>query len=128
MNQLSLNLQSARAAGMAAADAALRCAEKEDPLFSEKAKAAILAHLRVVGQCSGEELVDIAKAHGAIPRKGDRAFGPVFQALLRQNKVHVISYAPRLKGHGCMGAKVYALCYPGSAVSELPAILQRQAA
>jgi len=106
--QLAIDFESARELGEQAAAACLTKARKADPEFSEKAAAAILAHLRAVRQASGEVLVDVAMAHGA--RCADsRAFGSVFSALLRKNLVHVVGYAPRTKGHGCMGAKIYAI-------------------
>lgn len=108
MNQITLDFQSAREAGEQAATACLTKAQRSDPEFSAKATAAILAHLRAVGQASGEVLVDVAIAHGA--RCADsRAFGSVFSGLLRKNLICVTGYAPRTKGHGCMGAKIYAI-------------------
>lgn len=108
MNQLSINFEAARDAGEQAAGACLAKAQRADPDFAEKAATAILAHLRAVGSASGEVLTDVAIAHGA--RCHDqRAFGAVFASLLRKNKVFVLGYAPRTKGHGCMGAKIYAL-------------------
>jgi hypothetical protein len=94
-------------------EAAQHCADKAnraDPQFTEKAKAAILAHLRVVGQCSGEVLTDVARASGARPHD-DRAFGAVYKSLLAKRLVQIVGYAPRTKGHGCVGAKVYALVH-----------------
>ena len=75
---------------------------------TEGARAAILAHLHVVGRCSGEVLVDVAKAHGHRP-SDDRAFGSVFFSLVKRRHIFVVGYAPRTKGHGCMGAKIYAI-------------------
>lgn len=97
-----------RSAGQVAMQACTDKAERSDPLFREKATAAILAHLQAVGQCTGEVLTDIAKAHGARPAD-DRAFGSVFLSLIRKRRIFIVGYAPRLKGHGCMGAKLYAL-------------------
>lgn len=106
--QMQINFEAAREAGEQAATACLAKAERSDPEFSAKATAAILAHLRAVGQASGEVLVDVAIAYGA--RCPDaRAFGTVFAGLLRKNLVCVTGYAPRRKGHGCMGAKIYAI-------------------
>lgn len=111
MNQLTIDFTSladASASGAAAAQACIDKAQHNDPEFSAKAERAILAHLQAVGQASGEVLTDVAIANGARPHD-QRAMGPVFQSLLRRNLVRVIGYAPRVKGHGCMGAKVYAL-------------------
>jgi hypothetical protein len=112
MQQATLDFSAARAAGRAGAEASLNAAEKEDPEFSTKAKAAILAHLRVVGQASGEELVEIAKLKGAVPRKGDRAFGGVFLALSSQKNPQIRcirSDLPRKRGHGTSGGKLWGL-------------------
>lgn len=106
MNQLSLDF--AREAGHTAARACTDKATKSDPDFVAKAQAAILRHLQTVGTASGEVLTDVAIACGARPHDA-RAMGPVFQQLLRKNIVRIVGYAPRTKGHGCMGAKVYAL-------------------
>jgi hypothetical protein len=95
-------------AGQQGMTRAAKRAQAADPMFAAKAENAILSHLRANGPCSGEALTDIARAHGA-RAKDDRAMGPVFQKLLRKKLVFVMGYAPRAKGHGCMGAKVYAL-------------------
>jgi hypothetical protein len=108
MNQIPIDFDAARAAGESAANACERKARKINPEFTERAEVAILAHLHTVGQASGEVLTDVAIAHGARPHDA-RAFGSVFARLLRANRVFVVGYAPRRKGHGCMGAKVYAL-------------------
>lgn len=107
-SQIALDFTAARAMGEEGAARSLAKAERADPEFGAKAEKAILDHLRVVGQASGEVLTDVAMAHGARPHDA-RSFGPVFARLLRANRVFVIGYAPRLKGHGCMGAKIYAL-------------------
>ena len=77
-------------------------ATRSDPDFAEKAKAAILRHLRDHGACSGEVLTDIAQAYGA-RCDGAQAFGAVFQGLARQGLIRKVGYAPRAKGHGAPG-------------------------
>lgn len=100
--------QVAREAGKQASERCTDKAQRADPEFSEKASTAILAHLQVVRTATGEELTDVAIAQGA--RCSDaRAFGSIFAGLLRKHQIHVIGYAPRRKGHGCMGAKIYAI-------------------
>jgi len=99
-------LQTAREAGEQAAAHCLAKAERSDPEFVAKATAAILAHLRASGQASGEDLVDVAIAHGARPHEA-RSFGGIFRSLLHKKLIFVVGYAPRRKGHGCMGAKIY---------------------
>lgn len=110
MSQLSLNLQSARAAGEAAAQACIAKAERNDPEFSAKAEKAILDHLRVVGQASGEELVAVAKAHGAVPHD-DRAFGAVFKSMAQRGLIRTVGYCMRSKGHGTAGGRLWALVH-----------------
>jgi hypothetical protein len=107
-DQLQIVFPDAREAGRAASEACTDKALRSDPTFVQKAQEAILAHLRVVGQASGEVLTDVAIAHGARCHDA-RAFGSVFSGLLRKHLIHVIGYAPRRKGHGCMGAKIYAI-------------------
>lgn len=89
-----------------------RCADKAaqlDPDFRQKAAAVILDHLRIVGECSGEELTDLAIAKGVKPHDA-RAFGPVFAALNREGKIRSAGFCLRKKGHGTAGGRVWALC------------------
>lgn len=107
--QLSINFESARELGEQAANACLAKARKADPEFAEKAAAAILAHLRVVHQASGEVLVDVAMAHGA--RCHDqRAFGAVFAGLSRRRLIRTVGFCMREKGHGTAGGRVWSIC------------------
>jgi hypothetical protein len=110
MNQAELNFEAAREAGNEAAAACLDKARRTDPEFVEKAQAAILAHLRAVGSCSGEELVDIAIAKGARPHD-QRAFGQVFAGLARKNMIRTVAFCLRRKGRGTAGCRVWALCH-----------------
>lgn len=87
----------------------LQAAERVQPDFSETAKRAILAHLSAVGQASGEDLVDVAIAHGATPPDA-RAFGGIFQSLSRAKQIVCIrSDLPRKRGHGTSGGKLWGL-------------------
>lgn len=106
-----LTLDDARAAGQHGMAVSLEAAEKRDPLFASKAERAILAHLAACPglQCNGEDLVDIAKAHGAVPHD-DRAFGAVFQSLARRGLIRCIGYGIRRKGRGTAGARIWGLC------------------
>lgn len=106
MNQLTID--HAIAAGGHGMAVSYAKAQSLDSSFRDRATVAILAHLRAVGECSGEDLTEIAKAHGAAPTD-DRAFGAVFKRLLSRRIVQVVGYGPRRKGHGCHGAKIYAL-------------------
>lgn len=109
MNQLAIDFSAARELGEQAANACLAKARKADPEFSEKAAAAILSHLRVVHQASGEVLVDVAIAMGA--RCADsRAFGGVFQGLIRRGLIVCLrSDLPRARGHGTSGGRLYGI-------------------
>lgn len=107
---MQLTIEHAIAAGDKAATACLDKTHRADPQFAEKAQAAMLAHLRAVGQCSGEVLVDVAIAHGARPQD-TRAFGPVFKSMLRRGLIRVVGYCARSKGHGCSGGRLYALVH-----------------
>lgn len=108
MTQITLDFQAAREAGETAATACLARAQRSDPEFSAKAAAAILAHLRAVGQASGEVLVDVAIAHGA--RCADsRAFGPIFSSLSRKNLIRTDGFCMRTKGHGTAGGRLWVL-------------------
>lgn len=109
MEQLAISFDAPRAAGEVAAQ---RCLDKArrvaDPLFAQKAEAAILNHLRVVRRASGEDLTSIAKAHGAVPHD-DRAFGPVYGSLSRRKVIRVVDFCLRSKGHGTAGGRVWEL-------------------
>lgn len=109
MNQVALNFDAAREVGTQAANACTDKAQRADPDFTEKATNAILAHLRVVGEASGEVLTDVAIAHGARPHD-QRAFGGVFAGLSRRGLIRTVGYCMRNKGHGTAGGRVWAIC------------------
>jgi hypothetical protein len=108
MNQLAIDFQAARAQGEIAAGRCIVKAERNDPEFSAKAEQAILDHLRVVGQASGEVLTDVAIAHGARPHDA-RAFGAVFKSLARRGLIRTVGYCMRSKGHGTAGGRVWGI-------------------
>jgi hypothetical protein len=103
-----MSIDDAIAAGAQAMTACVAKAERRDPEFSRKAEEAILAHLRVVGRCSGEELTDIARARGAVPHD-DRAFGAVFKSLAHRHAIRAVGYCERKKGHGTAGGRIWGL-------------------
>jgi len=85
-------------------------ANEDEPGFSERA----LEHIRQAmlagpagGSLRGEDLVNGAKLAGIRPRD-DRAFGPVFAKAIRQGLIEPVGFAPRVKGHGTAGGRVYA--------------------
>ena len=105
-----MSFETAREAGEQAAALCLDRARRADPEFPEKAADAILRHLKAVIRASGEDLVDIAIAHGARPRDM-RAFGGIFQRLVREHSIRCIrSDLPRRRGHGCSGCRLYEIC------------------
>jgi hypothetical protein len=109
MNRLAIDFSTARAAGEQAGNACLEKAKRVDPDFAQKAAAAILAHLRACGSASGEELTDIAIAHGA--RCHDqRAFGSVFSTLARKGLIRTVGFCLRSKGHSTAGGRVWGIC------------------
>jgi hypothetical protein len=108
VNQLTIDFD-AHEAGISAANACEKKARKVDPEFSEKAATAILAHLRTVGQASGEVLTDVAIAHGARAHDA-RAFGAVFSRLSRKGLIRTIGFCMRSKGHGTAGGRIWGLC------------------
>lgn len=107
-----LTLDDAIAAGREGMAQSVESAERRDPLFREKAEAAILRHLAASpDRCApGEELTEVARAHGAECKDG-RAFGAVFLSLARRGLIRCLrSDLPRKRGHGSSGGKLWALC------------------
>lgn len=110
MNQLVIDFSAARAAGEQAAQACLAKAERSDPQFSQRAATAILNYLKAVRIASGEELTEIAIAHGARPADA-RAFGGVFRMLSQRGLIVCLrSDLPRKSGHGTSGGRLWELC------------------
>ena len=105
---MQLTLDDAINAGQAGMAISLERAEKRDPDFSKKAEAAMLRHLVACFSASGEELVDVARAHGAIPHD-DRAFGSVFQSMARRGLIRTVGFCLRKKGHMGAGGRVWGL-------------------
>jgi hypothetical protein len=105
---MQLTIDDAIAAGQQGMQVCVDKAQRRDPLFTEKASAAILQHLQVVGQCSGEVLTDVARAHGAVPHD-DRAFGAVFQSLARKGLIRCVGFCVRTKGHGTAGGRIWGI-------------------
>lgn len=106
-----MTLDDAIAAGQVGMAQATDAAEKRDPDFRTKAERAMVAHLSTRPDRSawGEDLTDIARAHGCAP-KDDRAFGAVFQSLARRGVIRCVEFGVRRKGRGTAGARRWALC------------------
>lgn len=82
-------------------------ADRRVPDFTKHVCAYFLALLATRGPLSGEDLTDAARAAGYCPAD-DRAFGAAFRLLLTSG-ARITGYAPRRKGHGSSGGKVYGL-------------------
>lgn len=92
--------------GHACAKACTEAAERRVEFDTDGARKFIHGWLVRHGRASGEALVDAAKQHGYVPHD-DRAFGSVFGVLVKRKLARCVGYAPRRKGHGVIGAKVY---------------------
>lgn len=104
--QLAIDFTAPREAGRIAAEA---CAEKAERVASFDTVGAgrfILSQLHRHGQMSGEALTDAAKTAGFRPME-DRAFGAVFQRLVRANQIRCVGFCLRAKGHGTAGGRVW---------------------
>ena len=100
----------ARKLGQEAAERAEARAEADAPGFADAA----LEHIRKAMEelapgatVRGEDLVNAAKVAGIRPLD-DRAFGSVFCKAIRQGLIEPVGFAPRVKGHGTAGCRVYA--------------------
>lgn len=78
------------------------------PPFGVRARARILLELAERGPASGEALVLACRANGVLPRKDDRAFGPVFAGLVRDGLIHQVGECLRARGHGTGGGRIWA--------------------
>lgn len=100
----------ARKLGQEAAVRAEDRANEDAPGFSERA----LEHIRQTmvaapadARLRGEDIVNSAKIAGIRP-PDDRAFGAIFAKAIRDGLIEPVGYAPRTKGHGTAGGRVYA--------------------
>lgn len=115
MTQLAIDFDApplaiARAVGEVAMQRVLDHAERTGPGFSERARAFVLLHLQAHGPSSGEAITDAAKRAGITP-PDDRAFGPVYAALSRANRIAVAGFVARRKGHGTAGGRLWRLVH-----------------
>lgn len=100
--------QTPREAGRKAGEAALDKAETHRAFDAAGAKRFIVSQLVRHGQMSGEDLTDAAKAHGFRPIE-DRAFGPIYAALVREGTIRCAGYVARRKGRGTAGGRLWVL-------------------
>jgi hypothetical protein len=95
-----------RQAGAVAAQACADKAERETGFDSEKAGEFVLDFLRKQGETPGESLVNQAVAAGHRPHD-HRAFGAVFQRLVRRGLIACAGFTTRSKGHGTAGGRIW---------------------
>ena len=100
----------ARKLGQEAAERAEDRANGELPGFSDRALEHIretAARLAPDARVRGEDIVNAAKMAGIRP-PDDRAFGAIFCKAIRLGYIEPVGFAPRTKGHGTAGGRVYA--------------------
>jgi hypothetical protein len=87
-----------------------RMRQRAGAAFREAADACMLRQLQHGAQLTGEQLTDGCKAHGIVPPCGldDRAYGPVFRRMASSGRIAQVGTAPRAKGHGSAGGRVWA--------------------
>ena len=101
MNQLSLNLTEAKAAGQRGMRLAGEKAERLDDTFPARAEAFIYQYAREQFEFTGEQVSAAAEREGIVPLNGGRAWGtPIKRALAARVMEPTDRTAPRLKGHG----------------------------
>ena len=99
----------ARKLGEEASNRAEDKANSDAPGFSERALGHIQKEMLAAGRDArvrGEDLVNSAKFAGIRPAD-DRAFGSVFARAIKQGVIEPVGFAPRVKGHGTAGGRVY---------------------
>lgn len=109
--QLDIEPPLPRERGRVLADKCADRAERVSDFDVQGAKRFILGWLARYGRQSGEQLVDAAIAHGFRPHDG-RAYGAVFQQLVREERIRCVGTAERRKGHGTAGARLWELALP----------------
>lgn len=107
-SQDQISIEQARELGESGMLMAQQRAERQEPGFTERAKAFVLQYLRLHGDCSGEDITDACKAAGITPEE-DRAFGPVYSSLSRNKQIEFAGYCDRRKGHGTAGGRIWRL-------------------
>lgn len=92
-------------------NAILAAHEQAQPSFVEKAREFVLAYLREHGPTSSELLTDVCLAAGIAP-ENTKAFGAVYASLSRRGLIVSCGLAPRIRGHGSIGAHIWTLTQP----------------
>lgn len=114
MLPLDVRARTALKLGMEAGQACLDLTEQTDPDFGEKAYQFVVCYVRKCRRVPGENVTLAARLADIVPRD-DRAFGPVFAKALRAGVIRVVGSAPRVRGHGTSGGRIYA---PGRRLHE----------
>jgi hypothetical protein len=99
-------LMEAKAEGRRAMEAV---AENSGPDFQHKAYEFCANFFRERGQASSEDATDACVASGIVPHD-TKAFGPVYQRLIRDKVIRFNGYCARRKGHGTRGGSLYVVC------------------
>lgn len=86
--------------------AVVQRAECAEPGFQARATAFVCAYLRHHSAAAGEDITDACRAAGICP-PDDRAFGAVYQGLVRAGLIAKCGSAPRRKGHATSGGNVW---------------------
>lgn len=103
LEQLTMNF--ARGLGHAGAALAADRAERDEPGFSDRARALILQRLSA-GPASGEDCTDYCREQGLRFADG-RALGAIYASLRRSGLIEVAGHCPRRNGHGTAGGIVW---------------------
>lgn len=74
--------------------------------FMARAKEFMLDYFEVNGEMPGEDASDACIKAGIEPHD-QRAFGPVFKALIKAKKIERVGFCLRKKGHLTGGGSVY---------------------
>lgn len=99
-------LMTAKAEGRRAMEAV---AENSGPDFQRKAYEFCANFFRERVQASSEDATDACVAAGIVPHD-TKAFGPVYQRLIRDKVIRFNGYCARRKGHGTRGGSLYVVC------------------
>lgn len=95
-----------REQGIAAGEACTAKAERRGFDRQAAAEVVITTLQAAGGPLTGEQLVNACLAAGHVPHDA-RAFGPVIAGLVRHGRIEAVGFAPRQKGHGTAGARLW---------------------
>lgn len=104
--QLSIDFTIAREEGERLSELCVDKAERVAEFDRKRCADFIAGWLMRHGPLPGEVCTDAAKAHGFHPHD-DRAFGAVYQSLVRANRIRFAGFCARTKGHGTAGGRIW---------------------